>query len=199
MLSRLHILALALPLITVATGGRLVAQSLGEVAREEEARRKDIKQPAKIYTNKDLVSVPPPASAPEGSKPPSAAVPATGDRDGDKSGDADPRSGDGKGPGGKGQGAPKDQAYWSGRMKALNTQLDRNQIFADSLQTRINSLTTDFSARDDPAQRALLARDRQKALDELDRVRKAIDADKKAIADLQEDARRSSVPPGWLR
>lgn len=30
------------------------AQSLGEVARKEEARRKDIKKPAKVYTNDSL-------------------------------------------------------------------------------------------------------------------------------------------------
>ena len=30
------------------------AQGLGDVARKEEERRKDIKAPAKVYTNKDL-------------------------------------------------------------------------------------------------------------------------------------------------
>jgi len=185
-------LALVLPLTVI--GARLVAQSLGEVALQEEARRREIKQPAKVYTNKDLVSVLPPLVS-EAPKPPAAA--ATDGKEGGKPADA--RSADGKTPNDKGQSAPKDQAYWSGRMKELTVQLDHDQIFAESLQTRINSLTTDFSARDDPAQRALLARDRQKALDELDRVRKAIDADKKAIADFQEDARRSSIPPGWLR
>ena len=34
------------------------AQGLGDVARKEEERRKDIKAPAKVYTNKDLGSVP---------------------------------------------------------------------------------------------------------------------------------------------
>ena len=43
-------------------------------------------------------------------------------------------------------------------------------MFADALQTRINSLTNDFSARDDPYQRARIAEDRQKAMAEMDRV-----------------------------
>jgi hypothetical protein len=34
---------------------------------------------------------------------------------------------------------------------------------------------------------------------ELDRLKKQIDATKKAIADLEEEARRANVPPGWLR
>ena len=60
-------------------------------------------------------------------------------------------------------------------------------------------LTADFTARDDPAQRSAIGRDRQKALDELDRVKKALETDRQALGDFQEEARRASVPPGWLR
>jgi hypothetical protein len=60
-------------------------------------------------------------------------------------------------------------------------------------------LTTDFVNRDDPAQRAVVAADRQKALDDLNQVKKEIADDQKALADLQEEARRAGVPPGWLR
>ena len=84
-------------------------------------------------------------------------------------------------------------------MKELQTQLDRDQIFADALQTRINALTADFTARDDPAQRAQIGRDRQKALDEQTRLKQAIQNDRKAIADLEEEARKAGVPAGWLR
>jgi hypothetical protein len=67
------------------------------------------------------------------------------------------------------------------------------------LQSRINALTTDFSARSDPAQRAQIGNDRQKALTELDRVKKEIAANTKAIADIQEEARKAGVPAGWVR
>ena len=53
--------------------------------------------------------------------------------------------------------------------------------------------------RDDPAQRAQIARDKQKAMDELNRLKAAIQNDKKAITDLEEEARKAGVPPGWLR
>src|SRR5260221_9635667 len=43
----------------------LTAQSLGDLAKKEEERRKTIKQPAKVLTNKDLVAVPPPATPPD--------------------------------------------------------------------------------------------------------------------------------------
>jgi hypothetical protein len=166
------------------------------MSREEEARRKEIKQPAKVYTNKDLPNVPP-ATA-----PPDAATPATSDdrgKDG-KGNDAKDQSQDKDGKdGAKDKGPVKDRAYWSDRMKELRTALDRDQTFADAMQSRINGLTADFSARDDPAQRDAIGRDRQKAIDELDRLKKAIQTDKQAIADFEEEARRAAVPPGWLR
>ena len=72
-------------------------------------------------------------------------------------------------------------------------------MFRDALQTRINSLTNDFSARDDPYQRAQLADDRQKAVAEMARVTEEIESLKKKIADIAEEARQADVPPGWLR
>ena len=89
--------------------------------------------------------------------------------------------------------------YWAGRQKELTDQLARDQIYAVALQSRINALTTDFVNRDDPAQRTVIAGDRQRSIDELERLKTAIAADKKAIADLQEEARRAGVPAAWLR
>ena len=84
-------------------------------------------------------------------------------------------------------------------MKGLRDQLDRDTSFADALQVKINALTTDFVNRDDPAQKTAIEQNRQKALADLARLQKAVIDDKKAIADLEEEARRASVPPGWLR
>jgi len=94
---------------------------------------------------------------------------------------------------------PKDQAYWAGRRKELQGKLDSDQTLADALQSRINALTADFSSRADPVQRAGVERDRLKALSELDRLRKSIVDGKKALTDLDEDARKAGVPAGWLR
>jgi len=63
----------------------------------------------------------------------------------------------------------------------------------------VNALTTDFVNRDDPAQREVLARQRRDALTELDRVNAEVEANQKAIRDIEEEARRAGVPPGWLR
>ena len=165
------------------------AQGLGDVARKEEERRKDIKAPAKVYTNKDLGSVP---DAPSGtfSSPTasgSASTEAPKDAASVKSDDA------------KDKGPTKDQAYWSGRKKDLQTKLDSDQTLADALQSRINALNTDFVNRDDPIQKGAVERDRQKAIAEQTKLKADVIADKKAIADIEEEARRAGVPPGWLR
>ena len=67
-------------------------------------------------------------------------------------------------------------------MAQAREELRRNEMFGEALQTRINSLTNDFSARDDPYQRAQLADDRQNAVAEKARVTQEIDTLKKKIA-----------------
>ena len=72
-------------------------------------------------------------------------------------------------------------------------------MFAEALQTRINSLSSDFVNRDDPFQRAKIGEDRDKALAELSRVKAEMVNAKKHIEDIEEEARKAGVPPGWLR
>ena len=178
-------------LFLAGSAAALRAQTLADVAKKEEARRKEVKEPAKTYTNKDLTT--PPSTA---SQPASAAIPPTADAAKDAKAKKDAED---KDKADKDKGPAKDQTYWAGRIKALRTQLDRDQTYADALQTKINSLAADFVNRDDPAQRAQIARDKQKAMDELNRLKAAIQNDKKAITDLEEEARKAGVPPGWLR
>ena len=178
-----------------------VGQSLADVARKEADRRKTVKEGGKVYTNKDLPNVPPPASS-------APATPTVAAPDQDKPAQSEKAAQTaepaGQEAGGKdtdklGSTKPKDREYWGKRMKELRDHLDRDQTLADALQSRINALTTDFVNRDDPAKRAQVGTDRDKALAELDRLKKQIVDDKRAIADSEEEARRSGVPPGWLR
>src|SRR5262245_51926422 len=168
------------------------AQALGDVAKREEARRKQVKAPAKVYTNDDLrgsdagSAAPAPTPASQAATPSAASPPPAGaqPKDADKAGADDPK---------------KTEAYWKDRLTKARGDLERAKTFADALQSRINALTTDFAARSDPAQRAQIGNDRQKALAELDRVKKEIEANTKAIADIQEEARKAGVPAGWVR
>src|SRR6266545_2811361 len=169
----------------------ICAQTLGDIAKKEEERRKTVPQAAKVYTNKDLAPVPPSAAPP---------APASGDaKDTAKdTKDKDVKDKDSKDKDlAKDKEPAKDKAYWAGRLKALQDQVDRDKTYADALQSRINALTTDFVNRDDPAQRAVVERDRLKNIAELNRLKQAIQDGKKALADFTEEARRAGVPPGW--
>jgi hypothetical protein len=187
----LAILCFALAGATVAP---LLAQSLADVSKKEEDRRKNIKEPSKVYTNKDLPSVPASTAEPapdQASDADKTADSAKGDdKAADKGKDKDKDTKDK---------VVKDQAYWSNRQQTLQTQLDHDQEFAEALQTRINSLNTDFVNRDDPVQRAAIGATRDKSIADLGRLKLTIEKDKQALSDLQEEARRAGVPPGWLR
>jgi hypothetical protein len=185
-------LAIVVALIAALAGGALTvsAQSLGDVAKKEEKRRKAVKSSTKVYTNDDL--------GPGGTRP-------------------TPPAGETAGPGGS-EGAPaapqmppaapaeeededptRTEEYWRGRIAAARADLERNELLLEALQSRVNALSTDFVNRDDPAQRATIANDRQRALAELERVKETIEKLKQQILDIEEEARQAGVPPGWLR
>jgi hypothetical protein len=96
-------------------------------------------------------------------------------------------------------GEVRDEAWWRGHLTDARRALERDQLLADALQSSINALTNEWSARDDPAQRQLLFERRTQAVGELERMKEQITADRKAIADLEEAARRENVPAGWVR
>jgi hypothetical protein len=168
------------------------AQTLAELAKREAERRKAAPVPAKTYTNDDLKQLPPPAGT---------ATSKTAEEL--KAGDAlkpagkagDPEKVDATKP----SEPAKDEAYWRGRITAAHDDIRRNEAFLEAMQTRVNALTADFTARDDPSQRAKIAEDRQKALAEMARLKEDIEKGKKLVVDIEEEARRAGVPPGWIR
>jgi hypothetical protein len=166
--------------------------SLAEVAKAEEERRKAVRKPSKVYTNANLAGPDVVTSAAPSTV---ATIPA--------STDATPSDPEPTIPGGTAPPAEaadeKNQAYWFGRISQARADLNRTQLFADSLQTRINSLQTDFVNRDNRVEREKIQQDLNTALAELERVKQETEAQIKAIAAIEEEARRAGVPPGWLR
>jgi len=189
--------SLAIVILAAFTGyaAPLHGQTLADLAKKADNQKKAAKG-TKTYTNKDVGDVPPatqvsttgasasgaaaadPSTAGAGTA--AAATPAT-----EKPADA-----------ASGQ---KDQAFYADKMKELRGKLDRDQAFYDALQSQINALTTDFVNRDDPAQRSSIEQNRNRAMSQQAQLQKDIAADKKAIEDFQEQARKAGAPAGWLR
>lgn len=168
---------------TIAAAQSPTQPSLAEIAKKEAERRKNTKDAKKVITAKDL-----PESA---RKTPS--TPAEG-------GTAAAAAGDQKTAAGTSTAAPDDkgEAEWRGRISLAREELRRNEVFLQALQTRVNALTRDL-ANADTYQRLKVNQDQQQALSELEKVKADIELSKKHIADIEEDARKAGVPPGWLR
>ena len=191
-----RVFAIALTLV-VASSSAAFAQasstvSLAEVARQEEARRQtSTKKATRVITNANLAAV----EAPVVPATPSATTP--------KAGAANSSPGSPTIPGGQAPktdpGAMKDQAYWQNRISQARTELSRTEMFADSLQTKINSLKTDFTNRDNRVEREKIQQDLNTALAELERLKKEVEKQTKGIAAIEDEARRANVPSGWLR
>ncbi len=168
----------AAALLFIGTAHVAAAQSLGDVARKEEERRKTVKASGKVYTNDKLKPAPQPSSPAPASQPSSTpAEPAPSDA----------------------ANAKADESTWRKRMADARENLQRSQTFADALQNQLNSLATDFVNRDDPAQRSVIAQKRDSVMAELERVKKEVADQTKAISAIQEEARRAGVPAGWVR
>ena len=182
---------IAIPLLVALQAG-LSAQSLADVATAEAARRKTVKTAGKVYTNEDLgntpATSPAPATAPAGA---AAGKPGT-----DAAKPADPAA---KPEEKKPVDPAKTEKYWKDRASTIQQSMSRNKLLLEALQTQVNGMNAEFMNTDDPGQRDLLQARLQRATGELQRLQQDIEKQTKAAADLQEEARKSGVPAGWVR
>lgn len=93
----------------------------------------------------------------------------------------------------------RDETWWRTKMAEARTTVERGELAAQALQSRINALQADAVNIDDPIRQARARIDLQRALEELDRTTKQLDVDRKTIQALQQEARRLNVPAGWIR
>ena len=175
----------ALPVYTQTS-----SPSLAAVADREKQRRAGLDQESKVYTNDDLrgglrlttgraTAVPEPDSS-----PPSVGVTSESS---DPQAAPDPDAED------------RDEDYWRDRIASARDDMRRAELMAAALQNRADGLWAEFTARDDPVQRSEIGQNRNDALQELQRTEAEADRLRQEILDIQEEARRSGIPPGWLR
>ena len=172
--------ALIVGVSAMLTTGSASAQSFGTIARQEEARRQAISTPSKVITNRDLK----PVESPVRSSAPAAAT--TGAA---LSVNLPPEP----------KYMARDASYWLNRMRDLQTTLDRLTLQAAALRNRADSLNHEFDWTWDRSRRSSIESERQQLRTELALVKADVAATAKQIFDLEDEARRSNVPPGWLR
>lgn len=171
------------------------AQSLVEIAEQEKARRAAIAPEvrSRVYTNDDLRNsggLTIGASSAVVAQTPDAGSGRAGhgiDSDGDTTG-VEPAAGEVPG-----------ENDWRTRMTTAREARARAGLMASALQNRADGLWAQFTAMDDPARRGVVERQRTEALEELERTRAEAERLDQQIRDIEEEARRAGVPPGWLR
>ncbi|HJN44667.1 MAG: hypothetical protein CL477_04640 [Acidobacteria bacterium] len=168
------------------------AQSLTEIARQEKLRREALAEKAaaenlvpKVYTDADLRG---------GGRLTTTNVqpvpPVTSETDAE----ATPPDEDTLETGG-----PLTEEQWRDRISTVRQEQERAQLLAEALQSRVDGLWADFTARDNPVERTGIEQNRLAAEDELENTIAAIADLDQELADIQDEARRANVPPGWLR
>ena len=174
--------AVVLLSVTLPIAAPAAAQPpLAEVARAEQARRASISEKSRVYTNADLTETRRLTTAAAARPAPDSVTDEAG---GTPAEDAVEE---------------RDETWWRERITAARGARQRAELVAAALQNRVDGLWAEFTARDDPAARADLERDRLAAIAELEQTRGELERLDEEIAGIQEEARRAGAPPGWLR
>lgn len=184
------------------------AQSLGELARQEEARRQAVSVPARAFTSKDVraVPTPAPAAAPTSAAPDTAAQPeaqtaapasAAADATEPTPPAAPPQ-----------EPAPaealpssvaSDETHWRTLHAEARARLERTEAALRAFEQQYEALAARFVALGDASQRAQVIADMEKAQAEIGRLQQEYVAQSQQLTAVEEQARRAGVPPGWIR
>ena len=193
MFSRKLLLAttvLALTATAVVTRAQNVAldtsspsDSVADAARKARAQKKDSVKPAKVFTDDNVGDIKGQISV-VGSQPASPTDDASGKKDDTKSANAS----DGK----------KDEAYWQGRFAAARKLLADDTREVDILQREFNLKQEQFYQDPTAALKQQYSReDLDKTQSQIDARKQAVEKDKQAISDLEDELHRSGGEPGW--
>ena len=204
---------LAFPLGAAALAGPALAQSLAEVAaRDQERRARQGSPSAPAYTDADLRASPSPRPSPSpspspiswkgapakpiGWKAPVSPSPAAASRTAAPSPLPTPEA-----PDRSAQERAQLEARWRATARERREALARAEARVAELEARITALRNDLSpvGLGDPNREQTRQADIGQAQRELEAARVALATARKAVDDLEDDARRAGALPGWVR
>ena len=154
---------------------------LAEAARKARAEQQASGKPKKVFTNEDFPSAPAPAAT--DAKNSSSQTDANAATD-DKSAENDPKS----------------EAYWRKKFAKARANLERSEKELDVLQRNLNKNEVQYYPSPQEALMQQYTRqDINKDRAKIDAKQAEVDANKKAISDLEDDLRKAGGDPGWAR
>jgi hypothetical protein len=164
------------------------AKAKQEQVKSDDTKKTDKASAAKVYSNNDLVDVPPPAAAPADTNTEPVATDTP-----QKVATAEPAT---------------DEAYWRRRMTTLRGNLARDNAACEPLAAKVRELDSiyassvfyvDGKAMVNRASAAVIETKLVDAKSEQQQCLAKVTLDRAAIDTVLEEARRLGVLPGWLR
>jgi hypothetical protein len=97
--------------------------------------------------------------------------------------------------------AQMEEASWRGRADAARSRLAEATAIVAGIEAKIVALREDRGVDDPMNPNRLQAREAEIAseTEKLAAAQEVVTAARQALADLEEEARKAGVPPGWLR
>jgi DNA repair exonuclease SbcCD ATPase subunit len=93
-----------------------------------------------------------------------------------------------------------DEAYWKDKYKDAADHVQEAEQKIQKLQDEMNALKIAFYAEEDGvAGRPKINSEIEKQFDQIEVAKKDLETAKQQLEDLEEDARKAGVPPGWVR
>ena len=173
------------------------AQTLGELAKAEAARRANVKKPSQTITDKDIKPAAPSAASPQ-------APAATAETAAAAEAAAKPGA-----PAGEGGEAPpepmkprekRDEPYWRKRFSDTREAVNRAQQDAADMQARIAAIDTDMQdTKLSVARRSELNVERESALLALKRFKQNAADLAGELANLERRAQEAKIDPSWMK
>jgi hypothetical protein len=159
--------------------------SLAEAARKAREQKKDAPKAAKVFTNDNIPT--------DGAVSTAGASPAdTSQETSDTSSTPAPAAGN-------------DEKTWRDKFAALHHKLDQDQAELDVMQREVGVAAVQYyggdpqkAAQDQESQKPMGAAYDKKVSD-IDAKKAAVEADKQAISDAEDDLRKAGGDSGWAR
>jgi len=153
--------------------------SLADAARKAREQKKDSAQPPKTFTNDNL--------------PTQGGISTVGDNSGAPNSSGGAAGTDTSKTGG-------DEKEWRARFSKLNHALEQDQSNLEVMQRELSQLQVQYYPDPTKAMQQELTRsDINNKTADIDKMQAKIEADKQAIADAEDELRKSGGDPGWAR
>ena len=180
---------LGLVLLFFSCAALAFGSEVADMAKKERERRHKISTPAKVFTNKDIADFKAKNKDSDTSSDEAVSSEESSSDEGEASTEDYGTPGDNS----------RDENYWRNRFKEATNNVGTLQAKADQLQKTINGLLLNVSNYEATAAGPQLNAQLGDMKNQLEQVNNELSTAKKALDDLQDEARKAGADPGWVR